>query len=115
MPEDRLARSPRLYERVLARLEATELLELNPHYRDDYRISWICVLNAARGVAAPHVLASYSVLGLHPDSVWPAIIARRNAQLGSLCYEHFFGATAPPKKPTQSVRTVESPTRDRAA
>jgi hypothetical protein len=97
---------------VLARLEAAEFLELNPHHRDDYRIAWICVLNAARGIAAPHVLASYAVLGLHPDRVWPAIVARRKAQLGPLHFEQFFGADAPPKKPSRSVQVVE---RDRAA
>lgn len=42
------------------------------------------------------MLASYEVLGLHPEKVWPAIEARRNA-LGPL-------EALPPKKPAQSVK-----------
>lgn len=96
-------RIPALSDRVLAHLEDAEAHEPNPHFRDDLRISWITVLNAARGAAEPHVAATYAVLGLHPSKVWPAIVARRKAQLGTL-YEDFFGVSLPPKKPAQSVR-----------
>jgi len=63
------------------------------------------VLYAARGEPQPHVSASYAVLGLHPSKVWPAIVARRKAQLGPL-YDDFHGEKFPPapKKPAQSVR-----------
>lgn len=95
--------TPAFAVRVLSRLEDAEARELNPHFRDDYRISWITVLNAVRGVAEPHVVATYAVLGLHPSKVWPAIVARRKAQLGPL-YEEFFGVSLPPKKPCGSEK-----------
>jgi hypothetical protein len=89
--------------RVLARLAEAELRELNPHLQCDVRIAWITVSFAARGDPAPDVDATYAVLGLHPQKVWPAIVARRKALLGPL-YEEFWGAGLPPKKPVQSVR-----------
>ncbi len=70
--------------------------------RDDLKIARLTVLYAATGEAvlcSPHVLASYAVLGLHPEKVWPAIQARRLALWGPL-----FQAEAPPKKPAQSVK-----------
>jgi hypothetical protein len=93
----------RLSGRVLARLTQAEACELNPHYRDDLQIARLMVHYAATGKAvlcSPHVLASYMVLGLHPDKVWPAIQARRKA-LG-LCEEA--GAPPVPKKAAQSVK-----------
>jgi hypothetical protein len=92
-----------LVERVLAELERAEAREVNPHFRDDIRIAWITVLRAARGEPSPHVSATYTVLGLHPDRAWFAIVERRKALLGSL-YEEWFGVELPPKKPSQSVR-----------
>lgn len=92
----------RLTKRILVRLAEAEVLELNPHYRDDLRIARLTVAYAASGEAvlcSAHVLATYAVLGLHPEKVWPAILARRNA-LGSLD-EKVRGA---PKKPPQSVK-----------
>src|ERR1019366_4290253 len=83
-----------LVQRILTRLEDAENHEVNPHLQDDYRISWITVLRASRGERIPHVSATYEVLGLHPDKVWPAILARRKALLGPL-YEEFFGERAP--------------------
>jgi hypothetical protein len=72
--------------------------------QSDLRIAWITVLNAARGDPQPHVAATYAVLGLHPDKVWPAIVERRKRLLGSL-YEVVWGEEAlPPKKPCASVR-----------
>jgi hypothetical protein len=87
---------------VLARLEAAELHEVNPHYRDDYRIAWITVRFASRNYAEPHVAATYAVLGLHPDQVWNAIREERKTKLGRL-YEEFFGESLPPKKPAQAA------------
>jgi hypothetical protein len=94
-----------LVERVLEGLEQAEASEPNLHFQSDYRISWITVLRAARGDPRPHVSACYVVLGLHPDRVWPSLVARRRAQLG-IFYEEFFGVELPPKKPAQSVRLV---------
>ncbi len=97
MPATRLAR------RVIARLAQAEVQELNPHYRDDLRIARLTVAYAASGEAvlcSPHVLASYMVLGLHPDRVWPAIQERR-AALG--INEKFWGWNLPPKKPPVSA------------
>ena len=100
-----------LTRRILSRLESAEENELNPHFQDDYRIAWITTLYAGRGDAMAHVLATYAVLRLHPDKVWPAIVARRKAQLGA-AYERFYppspasvcSPVLPPKKPVQSVR-----------
>jgi hypothetical protein len=92
-----------LVEKILARLECAELHEVNPHFQTDIRIAWITILRASRGDPVPHVSATYTVLGLHPDRVWPAIIERRKTLVG-LRYEEFFGVELPPKKPSQSVR-----------
>lgn len=104
MPESSLT------ERILLRLERAERHEPNPHLQADYRIAWITVLRASRGELLPHVSATYEVLGLHPDKVWPAILERRKALLGPL-YEEFFGERAPvaspPKKPPRSARVGE--------
>ena len=95
-----------LVERVLLRLEAAETHEANPHFQDDYRIAWITVLRASRNERIPHITASYTVLGLHPDKVWTAIVERRKSLLGAHyeAFEAFRGANLPPKKPVQSVR-----------
>jgi hypothetical protein len=108
-----------LAERILARLEEAESHELNPHFQSDLRIAWITVLRAERGQMIPHISATYAVLGLHPERVWPAIVARRKAQCGAY-YEVFYPGDSvnfvgdlsldglsqdlPPKKPVQSVR-----------
>ena len=91
--------------RVLARLTASEAQEIDPWRRDDLRIARLTVAFAANGAAvlcSPFVLASYMVLGLHPEKVWPAILARREA-LGPFCLE-VLGAPPIPKKPAQSVK-----------
>jgi hypothetical protein len=98
--------------RILARLEYAEAHESNPHLQDDYRIAWITVLYAARGEPQPQVAATYAVLGLHPDKVWPAIVARRKAMLGA-DYDKFF-AEHPPKKPVKSVTVREERQRRKA-
>jgi hypothetical protein len=89
-------------EKVLLYLETAEKKEIDPWLRDDIRISWITVLNASRGDLFPHVHATIAVLGLHPDRVWPAIVARRKALLGPL-YAEVWGEASSPKKPVQSV------------
>jgi hypothetical protein len=114
-----------LTERILAGLEAAELHETNPHFQDDYRIAWITVLRAGRGQWIPHISATYAVLGLHPNRVWPAIVARRKKKCGRY-YELFYPndsiefvgdlvAPLPPKKPLQSVRLVVRKDRPKAA
>lgn len=97
------ARGGSLVARILQRLQQAEFAEIDPHLRDDLRIAWITVLYAWRGSACPDIAATYAVLGLHPDKVWPAIIARRQAQLGD-CYEAFYpNENLPPKKPAARV------------
>lgn len=98
-------------ERILAYLADAEEREINPHFQDDWRIAWITVLRASEGLLQPHVAATYTVLGLHPNRVWPAIVAHRKALLGSYwnaddakwAGEDFAEASSP-KKPVESVR-----------
>jgi hypothetical protein len=89
--------------RILARLEAAEWREPNAHLRDDYRIAWLTVLYADRGVARPDVVACTSILGIAPEKVAPAIAARRKFILGPL-YDEFWGVALPPRKPPQSAK-----------
>lgn len=94
-----------LVQGILAYLESAEQYEGNLHFQDDIRIAWLTVLHSARDdclLCSPHVWATYMVLGLHPDAVWPAIVAHRKALLGPL-YEEFYGVELPPKKPARSV------------
>lgn len=101
-----------LSERILARLEASEQKESDPWLRDDIRIAWITTLYASQGNPQAHVDATYRVLGLHPDKVWPAICARRAALLGRQEYPtRRASAEVPaaavqrsPKKPSASER-----------
>jgi hypothetical protein len=105
-----MRRQQELTQRILLRLGEAERLEPNAHYRDDYQIARLTLLHASRGDAvacSPLVLASYEVLGLHPDKVWPARVARQKAQLGA-DYAKWIGEESallalPPKKPPQPV------------
>src|SRR5260370_791147 len=112
MPASRLSR------RIIARLVQAEVCEHDPHYCDDLRIARLTVSYAASGEAklcTPHVLASYMVLGLHPDKVWSKIVAQRKAEIGR-DYPLYFdendnwrvdssaGESCVPKKPPQSVK-----------
>lgn len=93
----------RLAKRVIARLAQAEACEPDLHLRDDLKIARLTVQYAATGEAvlcSPHVLASYKVLGLHPDKVWSKIQERRRA-LG--IDKEFSGWKFPPKKPPQSA------------
>jgi hypothetical protein len=76
-----------LTNRILAQLCLAEVREPDPWLRDDMRIAWITILYASQGNPQPHVDATYRVLGLHPDKVWPAILARRRALLGESLFE----------------------------
>lgn len=93
----------RWLDRIATRLLQAESREPDAHYRSDYRIARVTLGCIARGWRQPHVAATYKVIGLHPAKVWPAIVARRKAQLGCW-YETFFGENLPPKKLPQSVR-----------
>lgn len=87
-------------DRILEYLVWAEANEPDVWLRDDYRIAWITLLRASRGESIPHVTATYAVLGLHPNKVWPAILAHRKALLGT----EIWGTSSPPKKPVESVR-----------
>lgn len=102
MQDSKTPALPRLARSILSRLAEAEAQESDAWLRDDLRIARLTVFHAARGDAvlcSPQVLASYEVLGLHPDKVWPAIVARRHA----LGFEKFWGVELPPKKPPQAV------------
>lgn len=78
-------------ERVLVYLAKEEIKECDPWMRDDRRIAWLIVRFCQTGEAVectPHVLATYRVLGCHPDQVWPRIMARRAALLGPESIPH---------------------------
>lgn len=84
----------------MQRLAEAEACESNPWLCDDLRIARLTVHHAAMGdakICGPHVLATYEVLGVHPEKVWPKIEARRKA-LGPL------QDVAAKKKPPQSVK-----------
>ena len=107
-----MARANRKTEAILAYLTQQEALERDPWIRDDLRISWITVLNASRGHSQPFVDASYRVLGIHPEKVWPAILARCKALLGPAGESHRTHKTPELpgllllKKPPKSVRSI---------
>jgi len=98
-----------LAERVLVRLEEAEKKEIDPWLRDDIRIAWITTRWSQTGVpewswhrdSPPYVAATYQVLNCLPDEVWPRIVAKRREKLGP-CYDEFFGAELPPKKPARA-------------
>ena len=92
---------------ILSYLEWAEAETADPHLQDDIRIAWLCVLLAARGAPNPHVLATYEILGVHPDKVFPKLEQMRRAKLGTL-YETFYPSAAlPPRKTPQ--RAVAPP------
>lgn len=69
-------------ERALARLVCAEAHEPDVWERENYRQAFITVSLAAKGSPEPFVEASYRMYGLHPDKLWPAIVARRAWVLG---------------------------------
>ena len=73
------------FDRILSRLIQLEAHEGEASLRDDYKISWLIVRFCQTGEAklcTPQVLATYKVVGCHPDQVWHRIVARRQALLG---------------------------------
>jgi len=101
-------------DRLLVRLVEAEEREPDAWFRDDYRIARVTVGLARKGSPIPHIEATYAVLGVHPDQVWPRIVARRHAILGAE-YEAFFGGASSPKKPVGSVSLEEFKRRSSAA
>lgn len=115
-------------DRVLARLIQSEAHEVNPHLRDDYRQSFITLSLAAAGSPIPFVEASYRMYGVHPDKLWPKIVAHRNWLLGQptriSAGKRRAVETASESLPTPSVaspgkdslapQTVKNPERKRA-
>jgi len=76
--------------RVLARLIQLEAHEQDVWLREDIRQSFITLSLALKDYEQPFISASYAMYGLHPDKVWPAILARRKMLLGSE-YEEICG------------------------
>jgi hypothetical protein len=101
-------------DRTLVRLVEAEEREPDAWFRDDYRIARVTVGLARKGRPIPHIEATYAVLGVHPDQVWPRIMARRHAILGA-DYEAFFGGASSPKKPVRSVSLEDFVRRKNAA
>lgn len=102
-------KSSTLTDRILARLIQCEAHEPDVWLRDDYRQAFIAVSFAARGIPEPFVEASYVMYGLHPEKLYPAILARRSALLGSAgeAAPHRVNPGLPgssPKKPSGSVK-----------
>jgi hypothetical protein len=73
----------------MARLQQAEAHEVNLHFKSDYRQAWITASFAQKNVPVPFVAASYAIYGLHPDKVWPAIVADRKARLGTEYYDWY--------------------------
>lgn len=105
-------------ERIIKYLLRAQSKEPDAHLRDDYHMARMIVAKAAQGEKHPFRDACLEYLGLMPDKVWPAIVARRKAQLGN-CYalfydendlrrrgdlENFLSSGLPKKKPSGSVR-----------
>jgi|GEM_PF-5394123 len=81
-----------LIDRVLDRLWGAEQAESDIHRRSDYRQAFICVSLAGRGEGEPFVTSSYRIFGIHPDNVWPHILATRKAKLGKEFLDWFDAA-----------------------
>lgn len=69
--------------RVLSRLSQFEKAEENVSLRTDIRQASITISLAERGEHEPVIAARYRIRGLHPDAVFPAIMAMRRAKLGN--------------------------------
>lgn len=83
-----------LSEDVLEYLFWAKSAEEDAWLRDDIAIAIRTVALASEGVQHADVCATYEVLGLHPNEVWPRIVERRKAVLGSL-YDSWYGVSVP--------------------
>lgn len=84
--------------RIIARIEAAERKEINPHLRTDLRIAQLVVAWSADGVLgwcvysqSPFAAAVRQILHCPPEEVWPRIIAERKSKLGAE-YSDWFDA-----------------------
>lgn len=68
--------------RVMERLQLAESREPEPYYQQHIRQAWIIVSFLHKGTPDAFVQSSYVVYGVHPDYVWPNIVADRKARLG---------------------------------
>lgn len=104
-------------ERILARLVqlAARAHDVDIRLSDDYRQAFVIVSLAERGNPIPFVESSYICYGLHPDKLWPAIVARRKADLGKE-YSRWYDENdnlrlgdlfSAPRKPVQSTPQVK--------
>lgn len=94
-----------LPDRVLARLIQAEAHEGNPHFKDDYRQTFIALSTSLRGELSGWdalVSASYAMYGVHPDKLHAKVLARREALLGPA------GEAAPIQKRSLSGVKVQS-------
>lgn len=71
-------------DRILAELVRAEAHEQDVWLKDDYRQAFVIVSLAERGNPIPFITSSYICYGLHPDKVWPSLVARRKADCGKL-------------------------------
>jgi len=73
---------PVTIERVLVRLDETELREPDIWFRQDVRPARIVVALARKNDPQPFVTSSYTVYACHPDHVCANILRNRRAKLG---------------------------------
>jgi len=96
---------------VLEYLQAAALQERNPHRRADYQIAARIVDHCQKGDAvecSPHVLATYEVLGWHPDKVWSQIVKHRKAVLRDE-YDYWYDAAGNPRNSISDYDPVRVP------
>jgi hypothetical protein len=91
-----------LSDRVIDRLAEAEVNEPDLHLQADYQQALRTVVLAREGSPMPFVEASYALWGMHPEKVWPRILARRQAMLGNLVNFQAF-------KFAREVRNQEAP------
>lgn len=95
-------------ESVLLYLATAEIKEQDVWLRDDYRVAYKTVLNAAQGMSDPWIQAFCSYYGRHPKRAIPFWVereSRRAIEVGPGLSEFS------PKKPVKSVRLPQTKTR----
>jgi|SRR5215471_4330469 len=86
--------------RIQKYLLLAELAEQDRQLQTDLSIAWLTVALVYRGDATncnAHVLATYRVLGCHPDEVWPTIVNNRRAKLAKE-FDAWYEANGMPKQ-----------------
>jgi hypothetical protein len=98
-------------DRLVDYLQEAAIAECNVHFRADYQIATLIVLHCKRGDAvkcSPHVLATYELLGCHPDQVWLNIVKRRKAILRDE-YTYWYDAAGNPRNSISDYDPVRIP------